>query len=68
MNHNFNEVIEKVFELPMEEKLELIDILEHHIAEGKREEIAENYIKSIEEDKSGGLNFSSDIETLKKML
>jgi hypothetical protein len=68
MNHNFNEVIEKVFELPMEEKLELIDILEHHIDEGKRDEIAENYKKSIEEYKSGELNFSSDIGSLKTML
>jgi len=68
MTHNFNEVIEKVFDLPMEDKLELIDILERHIAEGRREEISGNFKKAQAEHKSGKLNFSSDIVTLKKML
>lgn len=68
MAHNFNEVIEKVFDLPMEDKLELIDILEHHIAEGRREEIAGNFKKAQTEHKTGKLNFSSDIAALKKML
>jgi hypothetical protein len=48
--------------------MELIDILEHHVAEGRREEIADNYIKAKVEFDSSKLNFSSDIDTLKKML
>ena len=65
---NFNEVIEKVFELPIEDKMELIDILEHHVAEGRREEIAENYKLAQAEFESSKLIFTSDINTLKKML
>lgn len=65
---NFNEVIEKVFSLPLEEKMELIDILEHHIDEGRRNEIAQNGITSKEEYKTGKLLFSSDIDELKQML
>jgi len=68
MTHNFNEVIEKVFDLPMEDKLELIDILERHIAEGRQEEIADNFKKAQAEHKSGKLKFSSEIITHKKML
>lgn len=65
---NFNEVIEKVLELPLEEKMELIDLLEQQIAEGRRDEIAKNYKEAQSDLSADRMNFSSDIDELQKML
>jgi hypothetical protein len=64
----FNDILEKVYNLHLEDKLELKNLLEHNIAEARRDEIAENFIKAQEEYHSGELQFSSEIKELKKML
>jgi hypothetical protein len=48
--------------------LELRNLLEHNIADTRRNEIDVNYKKSQEEHGSGRLKFSSNINKLKKML
>jgi hypothetical protein len=68
MAHNFNEVVERIFELPLEDKMELIDLLEHHIAEAKRDQISDNYKNALSDLNAGKMNFSSDIDVLKGML
>jgi hypothetical protein len=65
---NFNEIIEKVLELPLEEKMELIDLLEQQIAEGRQDEIAQNYKEAQSDLSADKMNFSSDIDELQKML
>ncbi|MBN8838017.1 MAG: hypothetical protein J0I09_12210 [Sphingobacteriia bacterium] len=65
---NFTNVVESIYNLPLEEKLELKSLLEHNIAETRRNEIAENYKKATEENKKSKLKFSSNIKDLKKML
>ena len=65
---NFNSIVETIYNLPLEDKMEIISLLEHNVADSRREEIVKNYKKSAIEQKSGKLKFSSKINELKKML
>jgi len=64
----FNNIVDIIYGLPLEEKLEIKNLLEHNIAETRRNEIGDNFKKSLEELKSGKLKFSSKIPELKKYL
>ncbi len=64
----FNTILESIYSLTLEDREELIDLLEHNIVETRRTEIATNLKKSKAEHKSGQLKFSSNMTTLKKML
>jgi hypothetical protein len=64
----FNNIVETIYGLSLEERLELRNLLEHNIADTRRNEIDGNYKKSQEEHESGRLKFSSNINKLKKML
>jgi hypothetical protein len=64
----FNSIIETIYNLPLEDRLEIINLLEHNIADTRRNEIANNYKEAQQEHKSGKLKFSSKIKELKKML
>ena len=64
----FNSIIESLYGLPLEDRLEIKTLLEHNIADTRRNEIADNYKKSQEEYNSGKLEFSSNINELKEML
>lgn len=64
----FTSIVETIYNLPLEEKRELKDLFEHHIADERRNEIALNYKNAIAEHKEGKLKFSLSINELKKML
>ena len=64
----FNDIVDRIYSLPLDEKLELKNLLEHNIAESRRNEIASNYLLSRAEEESGKLKFSPDINELKQML
>ena len=64
----FNSLVESIYGLPLEDRLEIKNLLEHNIADTRRNEIAGNYKKTQEEYKSGKLKFSSKMNELKKML
>ncbi len=64
----FSDIVDKIYSLPIEEKVELKNLLENNIAETRRNEIATNYAKTWEEEKSGKLEFPSDINELKNIL
>jgi len=64
----FNDLVDQIYGMPLEDKLELKNLLEHNIAESRREEIANNTKKAKEEHKSGKLSFSSNITEFKNML
>jgi hypothetical protein len=64
----FNNIIETIYGLPLEERVEIKTLLEHNIADTRRNEISNSFKKSQEEYKSGKLVFSSNIKDLKKML
>jgi hypothetical protein len=66
--YRFNEIVEKIYNLPLEDKLELRNLLDHNIAGDRRKEILLNYKYSLKEFKSGKLKFSDNIDDLKKMI
>jgi predicted transcriptional regulator len=65
---NFSNIMEAIYGLSIEDKMEIITLLEHHVADVRRDEIAKNYKKSEVEHKKGSLKFSSKISELKKMI
>ena len=64
----FNDLVDQIYGMPLEDKLELKNLLEHNIADSRRNEIANNAKKAKEEHKSGNLGFSSNTSELKNML
>ena len=64
----FNSIVETVYNLSLEAKIELKSLLEHNIADARREEIATSYKQAQAEHKKGKLKFSSDVDELMKML
>jgi len=66
--NNFNNIVDSIYNLPLEFKEELRVLLEHNISDVRRKEIADNYKASQKEQASGKLKFSSSIPALKKML
>ncbi len=64
----FSSIVDTIYSLSLEERLEIKTLLEHSIADTRRKEIASNFKNSLEESKSGKLKFSSKISDLKKML
>lgn len=65
MKNQFNKIVASVYKLTLEEKQELNILLEHNIADSRREEIYLNYIKALKEEKERKLEFSSAIMILK---
>lgn len=64
----FNDVVQTVYDLPLDEKMELKTLLEQNIADSRRSEVFDNYLKSLDEFNSGDMAFSSDINELKRIL
>lgn len=64
----YNNIVESLYNLPLEDKIELKSLLEHNIAESRRDEIASNFKKTAVEYKAQKLIFSSNIKQLKKLL
>jgi len=68
MTFHYNDIVDKIYSLPLEDKVELKDLLENNIADSRRAEIQQHYKQAKDEERSGNLNFSSNIDDLKKML
>ncbi len=68
MTFHYNDIVDKIYSLPLEDKVQLKNLLENNIADTRRTEIAANYKQSKEDYKAGKLKFSSNIQDLKNML
>ena len=55
----YNEIVDKIYSLPLEVKRDLKNLLENNIADERRNEIAENLRIARKEEKAGNLEFSS---------
>ena len=64
----FNTIIDNIYRMSIEDKEELRNLLEHNIAENRRDVILKNYKQSQKEQASGTLQFSSNISELKNLL
>lgn len=65
---SFDKLLETLYRLSIEDKEEVKVLLENHIVEARRAKMASNHKKSMVEEKSGKLKFSSSVKELKKML
>jgi len=65
---NYNTVLNYFFHLPVEEKQEMLRIMEKNIAEQNRNEILSHFKEAKKEENNGELSFSSNVENLKLML
>jgi hypothetical protein len=64
----FNSIVDTIYNLPLEEKVELRNLLEHNIADTRRDEIVLNFAETQKAQKAKKLKFSSNIQELKQML
>lgn len=62
------DVIDFLYDLPMDNKKEVADLLARKIIEDRRDEILRNGIAARESYARGELKFSDDINELKAML
>ncbi|OHD15109.1 MAG: hypothetical protein A2086_15230 [Spirochaetes bacterium GWD1_27_9] len=68
MQTTFNDLVDMVRDLSLSEKVEIKTVLEKEIIEEKRNKIHKNYLKAKKEFKENKLEFSNDINKLKKMI
>lgn len=66
--NGFSEIVDSIYNLPIEDRVELQSLLESNIAESRRNEMASNAKEAKSELKEGNLKFSSSIDKIKKML
>jgi len=64
----FNNIVETIYNMPLEDRIELKSLLEHNIADSRREETALSYKEAQEEHKARKLTFSDDTDELLKIL
>lgn len=64
----FSDVVEAIKSLSIDEKQEIQLLIAQYLREERREEMLNNFKASIEEERSGKLNFSSNISELQQIL
>jgi CRISPR/Cas system-associated protein Cas5 (RAMP superfamily) len=65
---SFNDVVETIKSLSVEEKQEIQMLLTQYLREERREEMYNNYQQSRLEEQSGDLKFSSNLDELKQLI
>jgi CRISPR/Cas system-associated protein Cas5 (RAMP superfamily) len=65
---SFNDVVETIKSLSVEEKQEIQMLLAQYLREERREEMYNNYQQSRLEEQSGDLKFSSNLDELKQLI
>jgi len=68
MSSNFARIVEDVKKLSYDDKEELKFLLDKYLIDERREEIYRSYNESLRDMKRGDLEFSDDINDLRKML
>ncbi len=64
----FSTVVEAIKTLSTDEKQEIQFLLNHYICEDRRDEILNNFNLAQTEAQNGTLNFSSDVDELKRLI
>jgi hypothetical protein len=65
---SFNDVVETIKSLSVEEKQEIQMLLAQYLREERREEMYNNYKQSRLEEQSGDLKSSSNLDELKQLI
>ncbi len=61
-------LIDELQQLPIKEKIQIRNLLNHYVVEEKREEYFRNYKNALKKAEKGELTFSSETKDLLKML
>jgi hypothetical protein len=64
----FSSLIDLIYNMSLEDRVELKSLLEHNIADSRRDELLFNFKKAQQQEKLKKLKFSSNIQELKKNL
>jgi hypothetical protein len=64
----FNDVVEVIKGLSTDEKSEIQLLLSQYLREERREEIAQNFATAQMEQQRGELEFSSNVQELRKLM
>jgi hypothetical protein len=67
-NIEFEELVDEIKNLPLEDKEEIKTLVEKYIIEERREDILNNYKKSRKEGLNKKPGYSDNVEELKKQL
>ncbi|MGK7894537.1 MAG: hypothetical protein AB4372_13150 [Xenococcus sp. (in: cyanobacteria)] len=65
---SFSDVVENIKRLSFEEKQEIQVLLSQYLREERRDDIYDNYKKSLIEEQNNELNFSSNVDELKNLM
>lgn len=65
---SFNDVVEAIRNLSLEEKQEIQNLLTQYLREERRDELYQSYQRSLLEEQNGELKFSSNINELKQLI
>ena len=68
MNLTFSDLVEEIRHRPIQEKIELKEVIDHDLIEERREEIYQNSLEGIRAWESGTLVPTSDIDELMRRL
>ena len=68
MNITFSDLVEEIRHRPIEEKIELKEVIDHDLIEARREEIYQNSLEGIQAWESGKLTPTSDVDELMRRL
>jgi hypothetical protein len=68
MANTFNNLVEDVRSLSLSEKIEIKNIIQKSIIQERRNKIKSHYKTAEKELENNKLDFSSDMNTLKKMM
>ena len=65
---SFSDVVEAIRSLSLEEKQEIQNLLTQYLREERRDELYQSYQRSLLEEQSDELKFSSNIDELKQLI
>ena len=65
---SFNDLVEAIRSLSLEEKQEIQNLLTQCLREEQRDELYRSYQRSLIEEQNGELKFSSNIDELKQLI
>ncbi len=68
MQMTFHDIVKKITNLSIDEKLQIKEIIEKSIIDERRQEIYKSYLESKQEFAKNKLKFSENISKLKKMM
>ena len=68
MSFTFSDLIEEIRQRPVEEKIEIKEILEHDLIQSERERMHQNHLESMREWEEGKITPAKNVDELIRRL